>query len=272
MGEPIHAVDVFKHNIASVFRRESLDCRVIRVPKRDHVYTCGDSDPSLYFVESGKVKILLLSEDGKECLVAIHTSGDIFGELSLSGQSVRHDTAVAMEDAVLKQIPRRSFLNILKRESLLEGLAQYLSVRIAEQQDVISSLLTANAEKRLVTTLLRLGRRLGKNHPRSILIEQRISHEELAEMVGTSRPRIGIFLKRFRQLGLVEISRERHLVLKEKRMVDYLARLAVIQDGGLESPQQLECELSEPVDETVSPLDLAISAGSLPNACEELPE
>ena len=177
-----------------------------------------------------------------------------------------------MQDAVLKQIPSRLFLNILKRESMLEGLTQYLAARVAEQQEVISSLLTANAEKRLATTLLRLGRRIGRSDPRSILIEQRISHEELAEMVGTSRPRIGIFLKRFRQLGLVELSRERHLVLKEKRLVEYLARLSIVQEIGLDSAPQLPSDLQGSDGGAVSRLDIAMSAKSAQDMCEEFSE
>ncbi len=72
--------DQFKLRILELFQKETLDCRIIRVPKRGHVYTCGDHDTMVYFIERGKVKILLLSPEGKECLLAIHPSGDIFGE------------------------------------------------------------------------------------------------------------------------------------------------------------------------------------------------
>ncbi len=256
MTEQTHQAGQFKLQIKEFFRKEFLNCRMIRLAKHDHVYTCGDDDPVVYFIESGQVKILLLSPEGKECLLAIHTAGDIFGESSLAGQGVRLDTAVAMQDVVLKQIPCRSFLSTLKRESMLEGLVQYMVLRIAEQQDVITSLLTANSEQRLAMTLLHLARRLGKNDPRSVLIQQKISHEELAEMVGTTRPRIGTFLKRFRELGLVELSSERCLIVKERKLREYLERIACAEDDRLEFMPGLRGGKCENRESAVPTLDI----------------
>ncbi len=252
----------FKLQIKELFRKESLDCRTIRKAKHDHVYTCGTLDPMVYFIESGQIKLLLLSPEGKESLLAIHTTGDIFGEMSLCGQYARLDTAVAMQDVILKQIPSRSFLNILKRESMLEAFVRYMALRVAEQQEVITSLLTANSEQRLGMTLLRLARRLGKNDLRSVRIAQKISHEELAEMVGTTRPRIGIFLKRFRELGLVELSRERHFIIKEKNLREYLARMAsFMEERDLEPSRELRPVLQALVKPGMPIMGVASAAG-----------
>ena len=103
---------------------------------------------------------------------------------------------------------------------------QYLTVRIADQQRTIANLLTADSEQRLGQTLLRLARTVGKKDPRSIRIEQKISHEELSEMVGTTRPRVSMFMGRFRKLGLIERNSDRFLVIKEKNLTDYLAQTA----------------------------------------------
>jgi CRP-like cAMP-binding protein len=103
---------------------------------------------------------------------------------------------------------------------------QYLAVRIADQQQVISHLVTVDSEQRLGKTLLQLARKLGKQDPRSVRIEQKISHEELSEMVGTTRPRISKFMQRFRNLGLIERSAENFLIIKEKKLTDYLAQIA----------------------------------------------
>ena len=75
----------------------------------------------VYFIESGQIKLLMLSPEGKECLLAIHSAGDIFGELCLSGSGARLETATAMEDTILKQIPASQILARLSRDSLLEG-------------------------------------------------------------------------------------------------------------------------------------------------------
>ncbi len=259
MTEQDSQVEQLKLRIKELFRKEQFNCRVIRLAKHEHVYTCGDHDPMVYFIESGQVKVLLLSPEGKECLLAIHTAGDILGELSLYSQCARVDTAVAMQDVVLKQIPSRTFINTLKRESMLEDLVQYLVVRVAEQQEVITSLLTANCEQRLGLTLLHLARRLGKNDPRSICIKQKISHEELAEMVGTTRPRIGIFLKKFREMGLLELSRERHFIIKEGSLREYLARIAFAEDEKFELSSTFRSSRPEKAGTTMPALGIASS-------------
>lgn len=215
----------FKEQMRDSLRRETLNSRAVTIPRHSHVYTCGDQDEMVYFIESGQIKLLLLSPEGKECLLAIHSSGDIFGELCLAGLGGRHETATAMKETKLKQIPCAQFFARLSRESLLEGFAQYLAVRIADQQHVIANLVTVDSEQRLGQTLLQLARTLGKKDPRSIRIELKISHEELSAMVGTTRPRISFFMQRFRNLGLIESNRDRFLIIKEHKLTDYLARI-----------------------------------------------
>jgi CRP-like cAMP-binding protein len=168
----------------------------------------------------------MLSSEGKECLLAIHSDGDIFGELCLSGSGARLETATAMKATSLRQIPAAQFFARLSRDSLLEGFVRYLAVRIADQQQVISNMVTVDSEQRLGQTLLQLGRTMGKKDPRSIRIELRISHEELSEMVGTTRPRISVFMQRFHNLGLIETNRDRFLVIKENKLTAYLAQIA----------------------------------------------
>ena len=216
----------FKQQLRDSLRREAFNTRAIKIAKHDHVYTCGDQDETVYFIESGQIKLLMLSPEGRECLLAIHTAGDIFGELCLSGLGARMETATAMQDTILKQIPCSKFFVRLGRDALFEGFVQYLAVRIADQQQVIANLVTVDSEQRLGKTLLQLARKLGKKDPRSIRIELKISHEELSEMVGTTRPRVSLFMQRFRNLGLIETNTEHFLVIKEKRLTDYLAQIA----------------------------------------------
>lgn len=218
--------DRFKEQLRDSLRDETLNSRAITIAKHDHVYTCGDHDETVYFIESGQVKLLMLSPEGRECLLAIHASGDIFGELCLSGLGPRLETAMAMEETVLKQIPCSRFFARLNRDSLFEGFVQYLTVRIADQQQVIANLVTVDSEQRLGKTLLQLARKLGKKDPRSIRIELKISHEELSEMVGTTRPRISMFMQRFRNLGLIETNADHFLIIKEHKLTAYLAQIA----------------------------------------------
>src|SRR5512132_2092808 len=138
----------------------------------------------------------------------------------------RQETATAMKATTLKQIPCAQFFARLSRDSLFEGFVRYLAVRIADQQHVIANLVTVDSEQRLGQTLLQLARTMGKKDPRSIRIELKISHEELSEMVGTTRPRISLFMQRFRNLGLIETNKDHFLVIKESKLTEYLAQIA----------------------------------------------
>ena len=218
--------DPFKDELRRSLQRETLDWHTVKIARRANVYTCGDQDEMLYFVESGRVKLLMLSPEGKECLLAIHGPGDVFGELCLSGSDSRLETATAMDATILRKTPRGRFLARLSRDSLLEGFVRYLALRVAEQQQVIADLVTVDSEQRLGKTLLQLARTLGEKNTQSTRIELKISHEELSEMVGTTRPRISFFMQRFRNLGLLETNREHFLVVNEKKLSDYLNQRA----------------------------------------------
>jgi len=218
--------DRFKQQMRDSLRQETLNSRAVTIPRRANVYTCGDQDEMVYFIETGQIKLLLLSPEGKECLLAIHSSGDIFGELCLAGLAARHETATAMKETKLKQIPCAQFFARLSHDALSEGFVRYLAVRIADQQQVIANLVTVDSEQRLGQTLLQLARTMGKKDPRSIRIELKISHEELSEMVGTTRPRISVFMKQFHNLGLIETNRDHFLVIKETKLTAYLAQIA----------------------------------------------
>jgi len=217
--------DEFKEQMQGSLINETKNSTPINVGKHNHVYTIGDERETVYFIEKGQVKLVMVSEEGKECMLAIHGAGDVFGELCLSGLGGRLETATAMEDSSLKEIPCGKFLERLKKDSLLEGFVRYLAVRVADQQQVIANLVTVDSEQRLGKTLLQIARKLGKKDPRSIRIEVRLSHEELATMVGTTRPRISVFMQRFRNLGLIEYNTEHQLIIKEKRLTTYLASI-----------------------------------------------
>jgi CRP/FNR family transcriptional regulator, cyclic AMP receptor protein len=218
--------DLFKQQLRDSLQRETLNSRAVKIARHTNVYNCGDQDEMVYFIESGQIKLLMLSSEGKECLLAIHAAGDIFGELCLSRLGPRLETATAMKQTILKQIPSSQFFARLSRDSLFEGFVQYLAVRIADQQQVIANLVTVDSEQRLGKTLLQLARTMGKTDPKSIRIELKISHEELSEMVGTTRPRISMFMQRFRNLGLIEMSSEHFLIIKENKLTAYLAQIA----------------------------------------------
>jgi CRP-like cAMP-binding protein len=217
--------DQFKEQMQGSLFNETKNSRAIKVHRHHDVYTAGDKRETVYFIESGQIKLVMVSDEGKECMLAILGAGDVFGEVCLSGLGSRLDTATAMEDSFLKEIPCGKFLNRLAKDSLLEGFIKYLTVRVADQQQVIANLVTVDSEQRLGKTLLQIAGKLGKKDPRSIRIEIQISHEELASMVGTTQRRISVVMQRFRNLDVIEYNTEHHLIIKEQKLRAYLASI-----------------------------------------------
>jgi CRP-like cAMP-binding protein len=218
--------ELFKKQLGESLRRETENSRGVKFARHSNVYTVGEQDEMVYYVESGQVKLVMDSPEGRECLLAIHSAGDVFGELCLSGISGRLETAITMKPTTVKRIPSNQFFARLQHDSLMEGFVRYLAVRVADQQQAIANLVLVDSEQRLGQTLLQLGRTMGKKDPRSIRIELKISHEELSEMVGTTRPRISMFMQRFKNLGLIETNKEHFLVIKENKLSDYLAQIS----------------------------------------------
>lgn len=215
---------LFKEQLFNSFQNDITQNHAIKIAKNDHIYNCGDQDDMIYFIESGYIKLVMLSPEGKECILAIHTIGDIFGEICLSELNGRLDTAKAMEDTSIKQIPRKKFFDWLTKHQLLENFITYLTTRMADQQQAIANLVMIDSEQRLGKILLHLARTLGKKAFHNILLEPRISQEELSEMVGTTRPRISIFMQKFRNLGLIEIKNDHYILVKEFELTHYLAQ------------------------------------------------
>ena len=190
------------------------------IPKRAWIYHCGDRDLNLYWIESGQVKTVIYDETGKECVLSVDGRDDIFGEMCFA-QEERMEAATAMRDTILWKIPRETLLQALTAPELRRGVVNYLTRRLLEQQKTIASLVMHNSEQRLASMILHLARKLGKRSAGELHLDSRMSCEELSAMVGTTRSRVGYFLKRFREAGLVEIDRKSYLIVHEDRLVNF---------------------------------------------------
>ena len=223
---PRRAAEQFKNQLREWLERESRNAETISVAKHWNVYNVGDQDQTVYIVESGQIKLLMVSPDGRECLLDIYTAGDVFGELCPAGSGERLEIATAMVDSMLKRITCSNFRNFLGDHSLFDGFVQYLVVRIASQQEVIASLVTNDSEHRLGEALLMVARKLGKQHSHGIWIQPKITQEELSEMVGVTRPWISRLLEKFREHGLIDLSQKHALIIREEKLTAYLAERA----------------------------------------------
>jgi CRP/FNR family cyclic AMP-dependent transcriptional regulator len=166
------------------------------------IFRQGDPADSLFYLRSGKVKLAVTSHEGKEAIVAVLGSGEFFGEGCLAGQPLRMATATAMTDCSLDRIDKPLMARMLhERHELSELFVMHLLSRnIRYEEDLVDQLFNSS-EKRLARILLLLAH-FGKES-RSETVLPKISQENLAQMVGTTRSRVSHFMNKFRTLGFI---------------------------------------------------------------------
>jgi len=171
--------------------------------RSDVVYSQGDAAKSVLYLQAGSVKLSVVSEAGKEAVVAILGPGDFFGEGCLAGQSVRMGTASAITPSTVLVIEKSEMFKVLHEQHDLSDrfIAFMLARNIRIEEDLIDQLFNSS-EKRLARTLLLLARYGKEDQPHAIL--PKMSQETLAEMVGTTRSRVNFFMNKFKRLGFIK--------------------------------------------------------------------
>ena len=167
------------------------------------IFSQGDQADSVFFIDAGKVKLTVISEQGKEAVVALLGKGDFCGEGCLAGQPKRIATAAAMMDCEVMQLQKDAIIRVLHDEPAFSELfISYILARtIRVEADLIDQLFNSS-EKRLARALLLLANFGKEGRPEPILAK--VSQETLAEMIGTTRSRVSFFMNKFRQLGFIE--------------------------------------------------------------------
>jgi CRP/FNR family transcriptional regulator, cyclic AMP receptor protein len=176
---------------------------VLTSRKKQTIFSQGDAADAVFYIQTGKVKLTVVSKQGKEAVVAMLEAGAFFGESCLIGQVVRLATATALEASSILRITKETMLRMLSEEpSFSKFFTTYLlshSMRIEE--DLVDQLFNSS-EKRLARALLLLARFGKEGEPQSCI--PNISQETLAEMIGTTRSRVSFFMNKFRKLGFIE--------------------------------------------------------------------
>ena len=164
------------------------------------VYSQGDPADSVFYIQSGKVKKTVLSEHGKDAVLALLGTGDFFGEGCMTGQLLRLATVSAMTECVIVRITKADTTRVIHEEPAFAELfiAHLLAPRVEE--DLVDQLFNSS-EKRLARVLLLLANFGKEGRPEPILAK--ISQGTLAEMIGTTRSRVSFFMNKFRELGLI---------------------------------------------------------------------
>src|SRR5437660_7160064 len=170
--------------------------------KDRNVYKQGDPADSVFYIRSGKVKKTVVSEQGKEAVVALLGTGNFFGEGCLTGQPLRLSTVSAMAECVIVRITKADITRVIHDEPAFAELfiAHLLARNLRVEEDLVDQLFNSS-EKRLARVLLLLANFGKEGRPEPILAK--ISQETLAEMVGTTRSRVSHFMNKFRHLGFI---------------------------------------------------------------------
>lgn len=177
--------------------------RIEKYRKGQVIFKQGQPAETVFYVQKGKVKLTVVSAQGKEAVVAILGAGDFLGEECLDGQRVRTATASAMTEAIVAQVEKTAIQQLIHDEpAFSEMFIAHLLERTARVQADLVDQLFNSSEKRLARTLLLLANFGKEGQPEPIIAQ--ISQETLAEMIGTTRSRVSFFMNKFRKLGLIE--------------------------------------------------------------------
>ena len=171
--------------------------------KKQTIFAQGDLSDAVFYIKEGKVRLTVVSQIGREATIAILNEGDFFGEGCLAGQPLRLCSATAMTNCSVMKVDKKSMIEVLHREHAFSDMfvAYLLTRNIRYEEDLVDQLFNSS-EKRLARILLLLAHFGKEGQPETLI--PKISQQTLAEMIGTTRPRVSFFMNRFRKLGFID--------------------------------------------------------------------
>jgi CRP/FNR family transcriptional regulator, cyclic AMP receptor protein len=180
---------------------------IVEYRRGETIFTQGDPCEHVMYIQSGGVKLSVLSNTGREAVVAMLGPGEFFGEACLAGQPLRLGTATALTPSVILLVDKEEMVRLLHEQHAMSDrfITHMLSRNIRIEEDLLDQLFNSS-EKRLARTLLLLARYGKQDKPARVV--PKISQETLAEMVGTTRSRVNYFLNKFKRLGFIEYNGE----------------------------------------------------------------
>lgn len=200
----------FLSGFETYFATAGAGKKVLNFKKNAVIYSQGDPAECIFYIQKGRVKLHVVSEHGKEAVVAIMEAGQFFGEGCLNGDTARVATATSLGDSAIVSISKHAMREALKNEPRFAQLfVNYLLTRNTRVEEDLIDQLFNSSERRLARLLLLLAH-FGKDGvPQPIDIE--ISQETLAEMIGTTRSRVSFFMNKFRKLGFISYNGTIHV-------------------------------------------------------------
>ena len=204
--------------VATLLEKIAVGKQKLIFQKGEKIFSQGDPADSIYFIQNGRIKVTVVSAAGKEAVLAMPGPHDFFGEGALVKQSLRVSSAVTLEPSTVFRVEKRAMIRSLHDQPELSEkfMASLLTRNIDLEEDLCDQLFN-HSEKRLARVLLKLARLRGPD----LLLDATVpvlSHETLAEMVGTTRSRITHFMNKFRTMGLIDYNGE--LIVHTEMLTD----------------------------------------------------
>lgn len=192
-----------RFDVEGFLRHLRTKTEVIECPKKTNIFAQGEPADAVFYLQKGRVKLTVTSEQGKAAIIGVLDGGSFFGEGSIAGQPLRMMTTTAISDCTLLKIQKAAMMVALhERHDFAEFFITYVLARnIRYEADLVDQLFNSS-EKRLARILLLLARYGKEGQPERIV--PKISHETLAQMVGTTRQHINQFMNKFRKLGFID--------------------------------------------------------------------
>jgi len=193
------------------------------VRKRQIVYIPGDPGNSVYILKEGRIKISRLMEDGRELTLVILEPGEIFGEIDALENTSRDTMASAMDDSSICVIRKDDFEKFLRmRPDIPIRLTKLIGLRLKRIENRIENLLYKDVPSRLARILLDLGDATGFNDNMGVRLNARLTHQELANLIASTRETVSLTLGEFRDKGLIEFDRKEIIIRNKNGLIKYL--------------------------------------------------
>ena len=186
------------------------------IPRRQVIYLPGDPGDRVFFINGGRVKCSKVTRDGKELTLAYRGAGQMFGELCVIDGAPRDEMAEAMKNAIITELPREVFQELLVSDpQLCFSFAMIVGERRRQIETKLEHLVFRDVQAKLAALLLELGEEYGVEHEEGMQIGLKITHQEMANLIGSTRETISLTLAQFKKKGLLDLN-GRTVVLKDQ--------------------------------------------------------
>ena len=189
--------------------------------KKQPIYLPGDPGDYVYLLKSGRVKISKIGDDGKELTLAVLEPGEIFGEVEVLEETTRDSVAEVIVDADICLIKREDFERFLKSQPQCSfKLTKLIGFRLKQIENRIEDIVFRDAPARLAHLLINLSDSFGRDVPEGRALQTKVTHQELAHLLGTTRETVSLTLGQFRQTGLISMEKRQIIILDQKGLTE----------------------------------------------------